>query len=188
MARTEQATQLNGVDTDTLVETIDAIRDAPDLARFRFNVSTEWLGGARCRTRIQEFYGAGQDDTTRTEPFVLEGDEPPALLGENGAPNAVETLLHALTSCLTVGFAYNAAARGIAVRSLELDARGELDLHGFLGLSDDVRPGYDSIRVSYRVDADAAPDEVDDLCDYVQRTSPVLDMLRNPVRVQVERE
>ena len=178
---------MNGVDVIQLTDTISLIRDQPDLAEFRFRASTRWQGGARAVTEIQGFHGAGQEDTSRDEPFVLEGDEPPVLLGDNTAPNAVEAVLHALASCLAVGFVYNAAAQGIEVRSLELDLEGRLDLHGFLGLDEDVRAGYDHVRVAYRVDCDAADDRIDELCAYVQRTSPVLDMLRNPVDVTVER-
>jgi uncharacterized OsmC-like protein len=179
-------TTLNGVDVAQLTATIEAIGKDPDLARFQFRATTEWVGGGRARTRIQEFHGAGKEDDSRDAPFHLEGDEPPVLLGENAAPNAVEATLHALASCLAVGFVYNAAARGIEVRSLDFDLEGDLDLHGFLGLSSEVRPGYDSIRVRYRTDCDATPDEVDELCRHVQATSPVLDMLRNPVQVSVE--
>ncbi|MBW3553139.1 MAG: OsmC family protein [Gemmatimonadetes bacterium] len=186
MANTTQQTQ-NGVDVGQLTDTIEAIRKQPDLARFQFRAASTWLGGGRSRTRIQGFHGAGQEDTSRTEPFTLEGDEPPVLLGENTAPNAVEATLHALASCLAVGFVYNAAAQGIEVRSLDFDLEGELDLHGFLGLSNDVRPGYQEVRVTYRVDCDAPDEKVDELCSYVQRTSPVLDIFRNPVAVSVAR-
>ena len=96
-------------------------------------------------------------------------------------------MLHALASCLAVGFAYNAAAEGIEIDRLEMDAEGEVDLHGFLGLSDSVRPGYQNIRVTYRVDWDAGPEKVDELCEYAQQTSPVMDILRNPVDMEVRR-
>lgn len=178
-------THLNDVDVEQLVGTIGAIRENGDLANFTFRAHTDWQGGARSRTEVQGFYGAGNEDTSRTRPFVLEGDEPPVLLGDNVAPNAVETVLHALASCLAVGFVYNAAAKGIEVRSLSFDIEGDLDLHGFLGLSNEVRSGYQGIRVEYRVDADASREELVELCDYVQRTSPVLDILRNPVPVSV---
>ncbi|HUH12315.1 MAG TPA: OsmC family protein [Longimicrobiales bacterium] len=186
MASTTQQTN-NGVDVGQLMETIEAIREQPDLAKFQFRATNSWLGGGRSRTRIQEFHGAGQEDTSRTRPFTLEGDEPPVLLGENTAPNAVEAALHALASCLAVGFVYNAAAEGIEVRSLEFELEGDLDLHGFLGLSQDVRPGYQEVRLTYRVDCDAPPEKVDELCEHVQRTSPVLDIFRNPVQVRVAR-
>ncbi len=179
--------QLNGVDVDQLLATIDAIKENPSLADFRFRARTEWVEGAHSRTHIQGFTHAGKEDDSRTEPFLVEGDEPPVLLGTNQAPNAVEAVLHALASCLSVGFAYNAAAQGINVDSLELKLEGDLDLHGFLGLSDEVRPGYEGITVNYRVEADAPPEKVDELCAYVQRTSPVLDIIRNPVPVTVQR-
>lgn len=177
----------NGVNVDQLVQTVGAIQADPSLATFRFRAANSWLGGGHSRTTIQGFWGAGAEDVSRDEPCVLEGDEPPVLLGTNHAPNAVEAILHALASCLAVGVAYNAAAQGITVRSLEFDLEGELDLHGFLGLSDEVRPGYSNIGVTYRIDCDAPADKVDELCAHVQRTSPVLDILRNPVSVSIAR-
>jgi len=176
----------NGINVDQLVQTIEAIKDRPEIAQFQFRAHTTWEGGGRSHTEIQGFHGAMQEDTSRSQPFVMVGDEPPVLLGSNAGPNAVEALLHALASCLTVGFVYNAAARGIDVRSLYFDLEGDLDLHAFLGLSDTVRPGYQAIRVRYHVDADASHDQLTELCDYVQRTSPVLDIVRNPVPVEVE--
>jgi uncharacterized OsmC-like protein len=177
---------VNDVDVAQLMETIDHVKQAPEMARFRFRARNQWRGGARSETTIHHFYHAGEENQTRQQPFVLEGDEPPILLGENTAPNAVEAVLHALASCLVVGFIYNAAAQGIEVQELESQIEGELDLHGFLGLSDEIRPGYESINVTYRVQADAPREKLEALCAYVQDTSPVLDMLRNPVPVAVE--
>lgn len=184
---TPETTERNGVDVAQLTETIGAIRNDPAIATFRFRAGTEWLGGGHSRTTVKSFYGAGAENTSRATPFTLDGDEPGVLLGGDRAPNAVEAVLHALTSCLTVGFVYNAAARGIEVRSLDLDVEGELDLHGFLGLSETTRPGYQRIDVRYRVDADATEEQVEQLCDHVQRTSPVLDIVTNPVQVTVAR-
>lgn len=178
----------NGVDVGRLTETIRLVGSEPDLGRFRFRAATAWEGGGRSRTRIQAFHGAGREDDSRTEPLEIVGDEPPVLLGTNAGPNAVEAVLHALTSCLTVGFVYNAAARGIDVRALDFDVEGELDLRAFLGLSDEARPGYREIEVRYRVDADAPREEIEALCAYVQRTSPVLDVLTNPTPVRVRLE
>jgi uncharacterized OsmC-like protein len=186
MSRTQHTTNAtNGVDVDRLLQTIDAVKESPELARFKFRAETEWLEGARSRTRIKRFRQAGKEVAGRDRPLVLEGDEPDVLLGSDTAPNAVETVLHALTSCLAVGFVYNAAARGIEVESLNFSLDGDLDLRPFLGISQDGRPGYEGIRVSYRVKSDAPRKEIEDLCKYVQDTSPVMDIIRNPVPVQV---
>lgn len=176
---------VNGVDVDQLVETVGAIQNNPDLARFQFRAESTWKGGGRSATQIQGFYGAGQEDSSRTEPFVLEGDEPPVLLGENAGPNAVEAVLHALASCLSVGVAYNAAAQGIEIEELTFEMEGNLDLHGFLGLSDTVRPGYEGIQVRCHIKSSASPEKLEELIAYVKRTSPVLDIVRNPVPVDV---
>jgi len=178
-------TLVNGVNIDQLVGTVNAIKGQPDLARFTFRSHTDWADGGHSRTTIQGFYGAGAEDASRDEPFVLEGDEPPVLLGQNAGPNAVEVLLHSLASCLAVGFIYNAAAQGIKVDQMSFDLEGDLDLRAFLGLTDTVRPGFDGIRVTYHVQADAPRDQLVNLCSYVQKTSPVLDMIRNPVPVTV---
>jgi uncharacterized OsmC-like protein len=184
---TQQMTQtFNGVNVDQLVETIDTLKQNPELAKTKFRAETEWIDGAHSRTRIKDFYAAGQEDTSRKQPLFLEGDEPPVLLGDNLAPNAVETILHALASCLSVGFIYNAAAQGIEVESLTFEMEGDLDLRAFLGIDQTNRPGYENIRVRYEVESDAPRQKIEELCAYVQETSPVLDMLRNPVPVTVE--
>lgn len=185
---TQTLTQLNGVNIDQLVATVNAIQQNPDLARFQFRAHNEWIGGGHSRTSIQGFYGAGQEDSSRSRPFILEGDEPPVLLGGNAGANAAEAVLHALASCLATGFIYNAAAQGIHVESLNFDLEGGLDLRAFLGLSEEVRPGYEGIRLTYRVKSDAPLEKIVELCDYVQRTSPVLDIIRNPVPVTVTLE
>jgi len=181
-------TQLNGVNVDQLVDTINLIKEQPDIAKFKFRTNTRWLSGGHCQTTIQSFYGAGSEDSSRSKPFVLDGDEPPVLLGENHGPNAVEATLHALASCLSVGFAYNAAAQGINLEELEFSLEGDIDLHAFLGLSESIRPGYEGIQLTCRVKADASEEKLKELWDYVQKTSPVLDIIRNPVPVSVKLE
>ncbi len=176
---------LNGIDVNQLVDTINAVKDQSEIANFKFRAKNQWIEGAHSQTTIQSFYGAGQDDTSRTEPFVMEGDEPPVLLGKNKAPNAVEAVLHALASCISVGIIYNAAAQNIKVDSLEMDLEGDIDLHAFLGLSDESRPGYENIRLTYTVKSDAPEEKIKELCQYVQKTSPVLDIIRNPVPVEI---
>ena len=176
---------VNGVNVDQLVQTVNLIKDKPDIAKFTFRAKNEWINGGHSKTTIGGFYGAGQEDSSRKEPFVLEGDEPSILLGENHGPNAVEAVLYALASCLAVGFVYNATAKGIKVESLEFNLEGDLDLHGFLGLSETIRPGYQNIKVNYKVKADASREKLEELCEYVQKTSPVLDIIKNQVSVSI---
>lgn len=174
----------NGVNVTQLVDTVGLIKQTPGLARFVFRAETTWQEGGRSRTTIDGYYGAGQE-ARHAKALELAGDEPPVLLGSDTAPNAVEAVLHAIGSCVAVGFAYNAAARGITIRELRFKTEGELDLHGFLGLSETIRPGFEKIRFDVWVDADAPRATLEELCAYVQRTSPVLDIVRNPVPVTV---
>lgn len=176
---------VNGIDVDKLVEIINAVKQNPELASFKFRTNTEWIKGGHSRTKIQGFYGVGQEDTSRKEPFILYGDEPSILLGTNAGPNAVELILASLASCLSVGIVYNAAARGIEIKSLGFSIEGDIDLQGFLGLSEDVRPGYQKIRVNYKIESNAPREKLEELCEYVQRTSPVLDIIANSISVTV---
>jgi uncharacterized OsmC-like protein len=176
---------VNGVDVDRLSGTIDHISGDPTLARFQFRARNQWIDGGLNRTTIGGFYGAGKEDTSRTEPFVLEADEPPVLLGENHAPNAPEYVLHALAACLTGTIVYHAAARGIALDSLECTIEGDADLQGFLGLDETVRPGYEEIRVAFKAAGDFDDDQLAELAR-LTRYSPVRDIVSNPVPVAID--
>ena len=170
---------VNGVDVDRLSGTIDAVTATPALARFQFRARNHWIEGAYSRTTIKDFYGAGQEDATRTEPFTVDTDEPPVLLGENRAPTTVEYVLHALAACVTGTIAYHAAARGIAVDGLETTIQGDLDLHGFLGLDSNVRPGYEQVRVTIKATGDFDDNQLAELAS-LTRYSPVRDIVQQP--------
>jgi uncharacterized OsmC-like protein len=176
---------VNGVDLDRLSGTIDAITADPTLARFQFRAGNHWIDGGHTRTAIKGFYGAGEEDTSRTEPFTVDSDEPPVLLGENHAPNAGEYLLHALAACLTGTMVYHAAARGIALDAWDCAIEGDLDLQGFLGLDSATRPGYEQIRVTLTATGDFDDDQFAELTS-LTRFSPVRDIVTNPVPVDVE--
>jgi len=176
---------VNGVDVDRLSGTIDAVAANPALARFQFRARNHWIEGGYSRTTIKDFYGAGQEDATRTEAFTVDTDEPPVLLGQNRAPNTVEYVLHALAACLGGTIVYHAAARGIALDGLECTIEGDLDLHGFLGLDSDVRPGYEQIRVSIKATGDFDDDQLAELAS-LTRYSPTRDIVSNPVPVAID--
>jgi uncharacterized OsmC-like protein len=178
-------TTVNGVDLDRLSGTIDAVTADPALARFQFRARNHWIDGGYSRTTIKDFYGAGHEDATRTEPFTVHSDEPPVLLGQNRAPNTAEYVLHALAACVSGTIAYHAAARGIALDGLQTTIEGDLDLHGFLGLDSSVRPGYDQIRVTLTAAGDLDDSQLAELASLV-RYSPVRDIVSNPVPVAID--
>lgn len=175
---------VNGVDVTALGATVAAVQEQPEIAKFQFRAKNKWLGGGHNRSEIKGFYGACQEDDTRTEPFIFENDEPPVLLGRDQGANPVEYVLHALAGCMTTTMVYHAAARGITIESIETTLEGDLDLHGFLRLDETVRNGYENIRINFKVKSDAAPEELADLA----RISPVFDIVSNPVNVSVNLE
>merc|ERR1711935_1276721 len=176
-------TIVNGVNMDQFTGTVGAVQGNADVAKFQFRAKNTWISGGHSRTEVQGFTGACVEDASRKEPLVLLGDEPAVLLGGDKGANAVEAMLHAITSCLTVGISYNAAARGIIIESLEMESKGDLDLHNFLGLSEDVRPGYTNVEVAVKIKADADQTKLDELLAHVMKTSPVLDIMSGSVPV-----
>ncbi len=176
---------LNGVDTAQLFETVKSIHKSPTLAVFRFRLNNNWLGGGRNKSTVQDFYGAGEEDSTRKKPFVIQADEPAVLLGSDKAPNPVEYLLHALAACVTTSMVYHAAAKGIKIEEVESRVEGKLDLQGFLGLREDVPPGYEDIQMHFKIKADVPDDQLANVLALGPRFSPVFDCVTRPVRVSV---
>lgn len=188
MSQTSSVTIDNGIDVDQLIETIGAIDDDPELARFTFRARSIWQDGTHNIGEIGSFTHAGDDDRSRAAPFVLHGDEPPVLLGANNGPNAVELLLQGLAFCYAVGFAANAAAKGIQIDRMEYEIEGDFDVRSFLGQAG-PRPGFTAIRATGRVSSpNATREQLEELCQYVQDTSPVRDSLVNPVPVDTTLE
>ncbi len=175
----------NGVDTTVLFATLDAIKQQPELARFQFRASNVWLGGAHNRSTIKSFYGAGQEDATRTKEFTIDAGEPAVLLGTDTGPNPAETLLHALAACLTTSLVYVAAARGVRLTRVESKLEGDMDVRGALGISDDYRNGFERIRVSFHVEGDASPEKLQEVVQRAQQRSAVFDMVTHGIPVSV---
>jgi uncharacterized OsmC-like protein len=174
----------NGVDVEQLGQAVEAITEESAVGQFRFRAETEWTDALRCVTTIDDFDQAGE--RVHTQEFVIEGDEPEQILGKRTAPNAVELLLAALGSCLSVGYAANAAAMGIELDDLRFELEGDVDLRGFLGISEDVRAGYSSVTCTAYIDADASEEELAELRDRVETTTPLMDSITNAVRLETD--
>ena len=144
---------VNGIDVNVLGGTVEAIRENSDLAKCKFRLRNTWMQGGHNRSTVGDFFGASQENSHQAT-FELDADEPPVLAGTDLAPNPVEHLLHALAGCMTSTLIYHAAIRGIQIDELECELEGDLDLRGFLGLSNDVSKGFTEIRVKFKVKAD----------------------------------
>lgn len=181
---TTQHTTRNGVDTATLFATIDAVKADTELARFQFRATNRWLAGTHNQSTIHGYRGAKQELAHR-EPFVLDADHPPVLVGSDNGPTPVEYLLHALAACLTAGIANIAAARGVTLTEVTSIVEGDIDLLGILGLSDHVRNGYQHIRVGFTLRGDD-PDKLRAVVEQSRRRSAVFDVLTTGVPVSIE--
>ncbi|MDR0358514.1 MAG: OsmC family protein [bacterium] len=176
----------NGVDTSVLFATLDAVKGQPELAKFQFRARNMWIAGAHNRATMRDFYGAGHEDTSRATAFVIDAGEPGVLLGADTGPNPAEISLSALSACLTTSLVYSAAARGVRLSRVESTLEGDIDLRGALGLSEEVRNGFEAIRVTFRVEGDAPPDKLREVVTQGQRRSAVFDTLSHGVPISVD--
>jgi len=175
---------LNGVDTPLLFATVDAVNKQRELAAFRFKATTTWRSGTHSRTSIKSFYETSEDREHLRE-FVLDADHPPVLVGNDNGPLPVELVLAGLGSCLTAGIGNIAAARGIVLHSVEAIIEGSLDIQGILGLSDQVRNGYDRIQVDFRIRGDAPPETLRQIVEQSKARSAVFDIVTHSVPVEI---
>lgn len=174
----------NGVDTATLFATLDAVKGDTEIAKFQFRATNRWVSGTHNRSTIHGFYGAKQEMAHR-EPFTYDADHPPVLVGSDQGPTPVEYVLHALAACLTAGIANIAAARGVNLTEVSSTVEGDIDLLGILGLSDEVRNGYQQIKVSFTLRGDD-PEKLRAVVEQSRRRSAVYDIVTNGVPVSID--
>ena len=173
--------RVNGLDLDALGEVVEAIEADARKAIVGFDVTTRWTGQTRSETIVDGFTMAGER-ITRSHKIIA--DEPGELLGADSAPNPQELLMAAFNACITVGYVAGAALKGITLDSLEIKTRGELDLRGFLGLSDEVPPGYESIAYDVTIKGDGTPAQFAEIHETVMKTSPNYFNISRPIRVE----
>jgi uncharacterized OsmC-like protein len=174
----------NGVDTPAMFATINVVGQQPQLAKFQFRSTTRWLKGAHSRTTIDAFSGAGGEHTHK-HAHAYDADHPTVLVGQDNAPTPIEFVLHALGSCLMAGVANVAAARGVDLHEVVAKVEGNLDMRGMLGLSADVRNGYESIRVSFEIKGDAPAEKLQQIIEQSRNRSAVFDIITNAVPIEI---
>jgi len=178
---------INGLDVEQMSQTVQSLSENPELAHFEFRARNTWISGGENRSKIKDFYGAGAEDTSRSEGWEFVNGEPPVLLGNNEGANPVEFLLHALAGCVTTTTVLHAAARGITINRLSTELEGAIDLQGLLALDDNVAPGYRSITIRMDIETDCSDEELDELLAFAKGHSPVCNTVCRPVPVTIER-
>jgi uncharacterized OsmC-like protein len=175
----------NGVNVDALLAAREALKSAPEAAKFTWRASCKWRNGTHSETNINGFYGLGQEQKHKTETS-FSADHPEIFASEDLGVTPVEYVLVGLASCLTAGVAAVAQNRGIQLRSVEARLEGKMDIQGILGVDSDVRNGYDDIKVTFKIDADASKKDIEALVAQSQKRSAVYDVITNPTNVTVE--
>ena len=174
----------NGVDVPTLLATIGVVGENPELAKFQFRTTGKWVSGTHSQATINGFFGAGEEHN-REKNFVIDGDHPAVVCGADNGPTPVEYLLSALSACITAGIGNIASARQIDLTEVETTVEGDIDMQGILGLNDEVRNGYNAIRIGVRIKGDAEADKLRRVVEQSVARSAVYDVLTNGVNVDV---
>jgi uncharacterized OsmC-like protein len=175
----------NGVNVDALLAAREVLKGAPQAAKFTWRASCKWKNGTHSETSIKGFHGLGEEQKHKTETS-FSADHPEIFASEDLGITPVEYLLVGLASCLTAGVAAVAQNRGIQLRSVESQVEGKMDIQGILGIDSDVRNGYDDIKVTFKIDADASKKDIEALVAQSQKRSAVYDAITNPTNVTVE--
>ena len=174
----------NGVNVEALLDARKALTDAPEAAKFTWRASCKWQNGTHSRSTVQGFHGLGEEQKHKTE-FSFDIDHPEVFASEDLGATPIELVLVGLASCLTAGVASVAQNRGIQLKSVEANLEGAMDIQGILGIDSDVRNGYDDIKVTFNIDADASQKEIEALVAQSQKRSAVYDCVTNPTNVTV---
>jgi len=175
----------NGVDTATLFATLDAVKQAPEAAKFQFRAHNQWVSGTHNRSTIAGYFGVGEE-RTHERTFVFDADHPAVLVGQDHGPTPTEFVLHALASCLTAGLATIAAARRVTLTEVRSTVTGDIDLNGIFGLNPEVRNGYQQITVRFTIKGDAPAETLRELVEQSRARSAVYDSVTNGVPVAIE--
>jgi len=174
--------ELNGVNVEQLLGTIEAIKESPELAKSQFRARGEWINGAHNRTTVTDFYAAGEEHRHR-EPQVYDKDEPPVLLGNDDGGNPVEYLLVALAGCMTTSMVFHGSAKGYKIDDIRTQLDGDIDLRGLLAIDPDVRNGFQEIRVTFDIQGDLTDEQKEELVQIAIDRSPVFDVVSHGTKV-----
>jgi uncharacterized OsmC-like protein len=175
----------NGVNVEALLGARTALTEAPEAARFAWKATSKWITGTHSRSSVDGFFGLGADQRHKME-FSFDVDHPEIFASEDIGPTPVEYVLVGLGGCLTAGIAAVAQHRQIQLRSVTATIEGDMDLQGILGIDNDVRNGFNGIKIKYKIDADAKREDIEALVAQSQKRSAVYDIVTNPTNVTVE--
>ena len=175
----------NGVDVEFLLGAREMLAEAPEAAQFKWRAKCDWVRGTPSRTSVEGFFGLGEEQSHKST-HVFDADHPVVFSSEDHGATPVEIVLAGLASCLTAGVAAVAQHREIQLNSVSATLEGGMDVQGILGGDSDVRNGFDGIKVTYNIDADASQEDIEALVAQSQKRSAVYDIITNPTNVTVE--
>jgi len=179
--QTIKANVVNGINVDDLLALRAKVEQDPSKGITNWRVITTWQGQTQSRAEVSGFSIGGEEVPRR---FSFDADEPYELGGSNAFPNPQEYLLAALNACMTVGYVAQCAIRGITLKHLEIETKGEIDLRGFLGIDSAIASGYESLSYTVRIKGDGTEQQFAEVHEAVMATSPNFFSIGNAVALK----
>ncbi len=179
--QTMTRSMVNGIDVEALRSMIDQVGAVPAKGMAKFEVATRWMGGTSSETEVEAWELGGE---RLKRGFAIRTDEPAQLCGRDMAPNPQEVLMAAVNACMMVGYVAVSAMMGVELEKLEIRTSGTLDLRGFLGIDQQVKPGYEGLDYTVVIKGNGTPEQFRQIHDMVMATSPNFSNMSSPVTMR----
>jgi uncharacterized OsmC-like protein len=144
-------------------------------------------GAAIVTLRARGQIGEGISCSVQTGQALVKAGLHPATGGTGTLACSGDMLLEALAACAGVTMSAVATAINVDIRSGAVSVEGDLDFRGTLGVSKEAPVGFQSIRLTFELDSDATPEQLDTLQRLTERYCVVYQTLRQPASIQVSR-
>jgi len=174
------------VSPQVLDRVIETIKNQPEMANVTFQVKTQWQNGDGFKiTSTGKDFQIGGQTIKRREAFTVVSDFPDELGGMSKAPTVCEICMATINSCISQTIIAYATMMGIQLDSIRIETEGDVDIRGFTGVSERVRPGAQELRIDIHLDSKTASNEqLQKLYELGKRFSPSMDTLTHGTTIK----
>jgi uncharacterized OsmC-like protein len=176
----------SGVNSQILGNVIEGIKNQPEMAKVTFQVQTQWQSGDGFKiTSTGKDFQIGSQTTKRREAFTVVSDYPDEMGGMSKGPTVCEMCMASIASCISQTIVAYATMMGIKLDSIRIETEGDVDIRGFTGVSEKVRPGAQEFRINVHLDSKtASKEQLEKLYELGKKFSPAVDTLTHGTTIK----
>lgn len=182
---TQLTKKTNDSSAQVLSALVDAIKQQPDMANVTFRVHTKWENGDgfKITTTGKDLQMGGQT-VQREKPFTVISDFPEVMGGRSDGPTVCEMCMASIGSCISQTIIAYATMMGIELDRISVETEGNVDMRGWTGISDKVRPGAEEFRLNFYLESKtASKEQLQQLYELGKRFSPAIDTLAHGTKI-----